>query len=184
MENHCADQAYSFNYTTINDSGPNNGYEYVTSASNMNGQNSPTKFEYVVVSDLLRQTAFYNAQCGNFSSSNPTGFIARSQLKQDVFNHEQGSVLSHWTEYRDAQNDSSNNIGAALESAIGAPGSSGGSFAQNSGDAAMNRIAQATGVEPCGGDVTKNSSQSCASCGTINFSPYLSCNGQPVPYCH
>jgi hypothetical protein len=95
----CADQAYSFNYTTINDSGPNNGYEYVTSASNMNGQNSPTKFEYVVVSDLLSQTAFYNAQCGNFSSSNPTGFIAGSQLNQDVFNHEQGSVLSHWTEY-------------------------------------------------------------------------------------
>jgi hypothetical protein len=178
----CADLAFSFNFSTVNDSGPNNGYEYVTSASDQSG-NSPTKFEYIVVSDVLSTTTFYNAQCGDFSSSNSSGFIAGSQLKQNIFNHEQGSTLSHWTEYRDAQNNSSNNIGVALESATAPPGSTGNSFAQNAGSAALNRIAQAVTVEPCGGLVINDSSQACKVCGTINYSPYQACNGQPVPHC-
>src|SRR5262249_40919535 len=106
-----------------------------------------------------------------------------SQLKQNIFNHEQGSTLSHWTEYRDAQNNSSNNIGVALESATAPPGSTGNSFAQNAGSAALNRIKQAEAVEPCGGLVTKDTSQACKACGTVNYSPYQACNGQPVPHC-
>ena len=78
-----ADLAFSFNYATVNDNGPNNGYEYVTSASDVSGS-SPTQFQYIVVSDLLTATTFYNAQCGNFSSSNTTGFfIAGSRLKTE-----------------------------------------------------------------------------------------------------
>ena len=111
----CADMAYSFNFATVNDNGPNNGYEYVTSASDASGS-SPTQFQFIVVTDLLSATTFYNAQCGNFSSSKSAGFIAGSQLKQNVFDHEQGSVFSHWTEYVSAQNSSSNNIGTVLES--------------------------------------------------------------------
>ena len=179
----CADLAYSYTFATVNDNGPNNGYEYVTSASDAYG-GKPTQVQFIVVSDLLSATTFYNAQCGNYSSSNSSGFIAGSQLKQNVFDHEQGSVLSHWTEYRDAQNNSSNNIGVVLESTTAPPPSSGNSFAQNAGDAAKQRIAQAVSGEPCGGTVNKDSSQSCATCGAINYSPYQSCNGQPVPYCH
>lgn len=66
----CADLAYSFNFATVSDEGPNKGYEYVTSASDQSapGQpgNHPTKFEYIVLSDLLTATTFYNAQCGDF----------------------------------------------------------------------------------------------------------------------
>ena len=130
----CADLAYSFNFATISDNGPNDGYEYVTSASDSSG-GLPTKFEYVVVSDLLSvSTSFYTHQCGTYSSANTSGFIAGSQLKQNVLDHEQGSVFSHWTEYRDAQNNSSNNIGSAVEAAVGVPGSSGKSFATTFGD--------------------------------------------------
>lgn len=178
----CADLAYSFNFNTVNDTGPNSGYEYVTSASDRNGAN-PTKFEFIVVSDLLTTTTFYTAQCGDYASSNLAGFIAGSQLKQNVFDHEQGPILSHWTEYRDSQNSSANNIGVVLESAVGQPGSTGGSFAQTPADAALNRIAQASRLEPCGGIVNKDSSQSCATCGAINFNPYQACQGQPVPHC-
>lgn len=178
----CADLAFSFNFSTISDNGPNQGYEYVTSASDQSGTN-PTKYEYIVVSDALSATTFYNAQCGDFSSSNAAGFIAGSQLKQNIFNHEQGSTLSHWTEYRDAQNNSNNNIGVVLEAATAPPGSTGNSFAQNGGNAALSRIGQAVAVEPCGGLVNKDSSQSCKVCGGINYSPYQACNGTPVPYC-
>jgi hypothetical protein len=179
----CADLAYSFNFATVSDGGPNNGYEYVTSVSASSGS-SATQFQYIVVSDLLSASPFYNAQCGTFSSSNSSGFIAGSQLKQDVFDHESGSVLSHWTEYVSAQNNSANNIGTVLESTTAPPGSTGNSFATSAGNAALNRIAQAVTVEPCGGVVTKDSSQSCALCGNINFSPYTSCSGSPVPYCN
>lgn len=178
----CADQAFSFNFSTISDGGPNHGYEYVTSASSQDGARQ-TKFEFIVVSDLLSQTSFYNSQCGDFSSSNLAGFIAGSQLKQNVFDHEQGAILSHWTEYRDAQNVPTNNIGSVLEAATASPGSIGSSFAQNAGNAALNRISQAVDGEPCLGSVNRNSSQSCANCGTINFSPYQGCIGQPVPHC-
>jgi hypothetical protein len=179
----CSDLAYVFSFTTISDNGPNQGYEYVTSAVASNG-GLPTKVEYIVVSDLLSGSTFYNAQCGTYSSSNSSGFISGTQLKQNVLDHEQGSILSHWSQYRDAQNSTSNNIGVILEAATGTPGSTGGAFAQSVGDAALARIASAASAEPCGGIVNKDSSQSCATCGLINFSPYQTCSGQPVSYCH
>lgn len=179
----CADMAYSFQFATVSDNGPNNGYEYVTSASNISGS-LPTKYEYIVVSDLLSASDFFVHQCGTFSASNTSGFIAGSQLQQNVFDHEQGSILSHWTEYRDAQNSTANNIGTVLEAAIGSPGSTGDSFAKTPGDAALARIAQAVAVEPCGGLVTNDSSQGCKTCGAVNYSPYQSCGtAQPVPFC-
>jgi len=179
----CADQAYSFNTATVSDNGPNNGYSYVTSASSSyNGQS--TQFAYVVVSDLLSATTFYTAQCGTFSSTNSSGFIAGSQLKQNVLDHEQGSVLSHWTEYVNAQNNPSNNVGVVLEAATAPPGVTGTSFASTPANQAQTNIGQAVAVEPCGGAVNVDSSQSCAACGAINFSPYQSCGGaQPVAYC-
>jgi len=165
----CADLTYSFNFTTVSDNGPNSGYEYATSASDANlGQ--PTKFEYIVVSDLLSASStFYIHQCGTYSSADTSGFIAGSQLRQNAFDHEQGSVLSHWTEYRDAQNNSGNNIGTVLETAVGAPGGADNSFAKTKGDAALNRIAQAVSAEPCGGLVNKDSSQSCKNLWSYQF---------------
>jgi hypothetical protein len=77
-----------------------------------------------------------------------------------------------------------NNIGTVLESTTAPPGSTGNTFAQTAGNAALNRIAQAVAVEPYGGLVDKDSSQACALCGVFNYSPYTSCSGQPLPYCH
>lgn len=186
----CADLAFSFSPPTlINDGGPNNGYQYVTSVFDTHG-NSPTKFEYIVVTDLLNSAStFYTSQCGDFSSGNSGGFIAGSQLKQNVFDHEQGTVLSHWTQYRDAQNNSANNIGTVLEAIIAVPGVPTAMYSQTLTDAgfgAMNRIRQPINDknnEPCGGFVNYDSSQSCKYCGTINFTG-SSCGGiTSVPYC-
>lgn len=186
----CADLAFSFDSAPpISDNGPNSGYQYVTSVSSTGPSpgNQPTQFPYIVVTDLLSATTFYNAQCGTYSSSNSSGFIAGSQLKQNVLDHEQGSILSHWTEYRDAQNNSANNIGTKLEAEIGTPGMSQTDYDDNltnAGKAAVNSILAAVAVEPCGGSPNDDSSQSCKYCGTINYSPYTSCGGsQPVPYC-
>jgi hypothetical protein len=183
----CADMAFSFSSTQVVDGGPNNGYQYVTSVSNVFGS-QPTKFEYIVVSDLLDPTsAFYTAQCGTFSASNTSGFVAGSQLNQNVFDHEQGSILSHWTEYRDAQNNSSNNVGTVLEPITGPPGMSTATYQQNVSSAGQNAIAaiaQAFAVEPCNGLVSYDSSQSCKYCGNFNYAPYQSCGAAtPVPYC-
>jgi len=182
----CADLAFSFIDNQVIDNGPNNGYRYVTSATDSNGS-QPTQFPYIVVSDLLSATTFYNAQCGNYSSTNSTGFIAGSQLKQNVFDHEQGPIFSHWTEYRDAQNIPSNNVGTVLEAMTAPPGTAQSTYEgqlNSAGSNAQNNIDAAASIEPCNEDPTKDSSQSCAECGAINYSPYQPCNGQPVPYCH
>ncbi len=183
----CADLAFSFTSSApIADNGPNNGYQYVTSVSSTSGSQA-TQFQYIVVSDLLSATTFYNAQCGTYSSSNSSGFIAGSQLKQNVLDHEQGSVLSHWTEYVNAQNNSGNNVGTVLEAAVGAPGTSQSGYQTsltNDGRTAVNNILTAVAVEPCNGSLNDDSSQSCVYCGTINSSPYQSCGtSQPVAHC-
>jgi len=184
----CADQAFSFQTSSpISDGGPNNGYQYILSASNSyNGQ--ATRYQYIVVSDLLSATTFYNAQCGTYSSSNSNGFIAGLQLKQNVFDHEMGPVLSHWTEYVNAQNSSNNNIGSVVEAQIGAPGMPQQTFitnVNNVGGAARNAILAAVANEPCYGLATYDSSQACKYCGIINVGPsYYLCGGaQPVAYC-
>jgi hypothetical protein len=136
---------------------------------------------------LLSATTFYKAQCGNYSSSNSTGFIAGSQLDQNVFDHESGSVLSHWTEYVSAQNNSSNNIGTILEAMVGTPGTLSAAYQKaltDSGNGAIGSIQAAVAVAPCKGNVNYDSSQACGYCGSINFSPYTSCGtSQPGPYC-
>jgi hypothetical protein len=188
----CPDQNFYFQLAASISSGPNAGYQYVSSAMSRNSDGTmPTQYQFIVVSDLLSSTDFFNAQCGNFSSSNASGFIAGTQLKLNVFDHEQGSILSHWTEYRDAQNLSSNNIGTVLESQVGSPGTTPEAFQSqvtDAGTAALNRIETAAGTEPCGGSAIEDSSQSCKSCGALNLqlpgSPYASCGGaQPVAYC-
>jgi hypothetical protein len=183
----CADMAFDPTPAQVADGGPNHGYRYVSSVADA-FQGLPTRFAYIVVTDLLDPTStFHAAQCGTFSASNQSGFIAGSQLKDNVFNHEQGSVLSHWTEYRDAQDNPSNNVGALLEMVVGPPGISQVQFDQSVRDAGNNaiaRIAQAVAQEPCSGAIDRDSSQSCKYCGTVNYAPYQSCGGAtPVPYC-
>jgi hypothetical protein len=185
----CPDLTFSFVAAApISDNGPNNGYQYASSVSSTNESGQPTQFQYIIVSDLLSATTFYNKQCGTYSSSNSSGFIAGSQLKQNVLDHEAGSVLSHWTEYVNAQNNSSNNIGTVLEANIGTPGTSQSAYAlalTNAGTNATNSILTAVAAEPCNDLPNDDSSQSCKYCGSINYSPYTSCgNSQPVPYCH
>ncbi len=186
----CADLAFDFTTAVpISDNGPNNGYQYISTVSSTSQGNppNPTKYEFIVVSSVLSATTFYNAQCGTYSTANQAGFIAGSQLKQNIFDHEQGSVFSHWTEYRDAQNNVANNIGTQLEPLVAAPGTSQAAFittATNTASSARDRIKAAGAVEPCDGIPEKDSSQSCKFCGTINYIPYVSCgNSQPVPYC-
>ncbi len=183
----CPDQAFSYVDSAVSDGGPNNGYLYVVSASNANGS-TLTKYEFVVVSDILNiSSTFYKHQCGTYSATNSSGFIAGSQLNQNVVDHEQGNIFSHWTEYRDAQNNPNYNIGTILEAKTAPPGTAQTTFENSLNSAGTNAITtiyNAGNIEPCGGNPSQDSSQSCANCGGINYSPYQSCTGTPIPYCH
>ncbi|MCI0356141.1 MAG: hypothetical protein L0099_14050, partial [Acidobacteria bacterium] len=81
---YCPDLAFKGTAAQVTDGGLNHGYWYpssVTDSPLLFSTVVPTKFEYIVVSDLLDPTStFYTSQCGTFSASNPSGFIAGSQL--------------------------------------------------------------------------------------------------------
>ncbi len=182
----CYDGAFSYSPSAPISGGPNSGYQYVTSVSPDASQTQPTKYEFIVLPDVLSATTFYKAQCGNYSSSNASGFIAGSQLSQNIFDHEQGSVLSHYSQYVSAQNNTANNVGDVLESTVATPGTSSATFTKTLNDtatAAINRIDAAAAPEPCNDQPERDSSQSCFFCGAINYSPYKSCAGTPVPHC-
>jgi hypothetical protein len=188
----CPDLAFGFTDAKVQDSGPNNGYWYVATARDSTGTCPgtscvPTKYEYAVVSDLLSPTTFYSAQCGTYSATNTSGLIAAVQLKQNAFDHEQGPVLSHWTEYVSTQNNSANNVGIVLESTTGAPSLSQSAFDQTAtsvGNSAVGRIVAGGAPEPCSDKLEEDSSQACKFCGAINYSPYQSCgSATPVAYC-
>jgi hypothetical protein len=176
----CVVEAFSFGFDGITDNGPNNGYGYITKAFSQNQDGTPTTFQYIIVSDLLDSSSqFYRAQCGNFDpQSNPNGFISGLQLKTNSFDHEEGPVLSHWTNYVQAQNNPSNNIGLVLEGQIAVPGVDEAGFRVQINSVtsiAELTIAQITMEQPCGGDVRRDSSQSCTFFGNINFNNQL-CN--------
>lgn len=172
----CLNQSFSFNTSSINDNGPNEGFSYVTSVSSSSSDGtSTTKYFYVISPDLQNtSSAFYQAQCGNYNAtSNPNGFISGPNLLTDTTRHESGVVQSHYENYVVAQNNPSSNLGAVAE---GMTGLESAQTLANNVSSTLNQnlqtILSASQVEPC-------SVQQDATCnfqGYINFSPYQACN--------
>ena len=170
----CLAQYFSFNTAQISDNGPNNGYSYVTSISSKDASNNYTAYFYVISPDLENtSSAFYKAQCGNYSSTAQTGFISGSNLLTDAIRHESGTVQSHYQQYVVAQDNSANNLGTVAEATTGLEAAqtlANGLTTTLTGD--RNTILSATQVQPCGVQYDA----SCNFQGCINFSPYHSCS--------
>lgn len=174
------DQNWSFSASRINDNGPNQGFDYVASASNSSTNPSRNTVYCYVISPDLKNTnnAFYQAQCGSYNAqTNPNGLISGADLLANAIRHESGAVQSHYNNYVLAQSDPSNNLGAVAEAQVGIPSVALATFVNNVSTTLGHKkhaIDVAFTVEPCGSsDVRLNAS--CTFQGYINFSPYQSC---------
>jgi len=78
---YCNTDGAAFNTATVNDGGPNNGYQYLTSVT-AGSTNLTWGYYYVISPDLQNSSsAFSLAQCGNYNAqSNPNGYITQPNL--------------------------------------------------------------------------------------------------------
>lgn len=178
----CVDQQFSQTPYLIGDNGPNHGFRYVYNASST--YNSvPTTFNFVIAGYLDDSgTEFAQKQCGNYNLSTNTGYISHAQLKSNTYEHESGSITGHYATYKLTQDDSTNNIGTAVEAVVGPPGQSETDFNQQARDVANSKgsaIASAAFPTPetlttfCNSDVRND--PTCVFRGFINWPVYTSC---------
>ena len=111
----------------VNDNGPNHGFLYVARIRESftdaeTGKFTPTAFYWEVSGDLenpppiVATGQFAQAQCGNYNPvTNSTGFISVGNLDSNARGHEAGTVRSHWTLYKAAQDDPANNLGVVAD---------------------------------------------------------------------
>lgn len=168
----CLDEAASFNDAVVGDSGPNQGYHYVTSVSSTY-QGTTTAYYYVISPDLTNTaSAFYKAQTGTYNAqSNSNGFISGANLLADTTRHESGTVNAHYENYVVAQNNPANNPGAVAEADTGPPSQSTPDFQSKVvGDltTAKNSILSAEQVEPCNSRYTYYDA-TCTFQGYVNY---------------
>jgi len=117
-----------------------------------------TAYQWERVADLDNTTStFYTKQTGTYNAqSDPTGYISGSNLATQTQRHEIGLaqsnyIQSHWIEYQDALNNSSNNFGTIMEASVGPPSESETTFESGLNTALSNAnaaIGTAFGVEP------------------------------------
>lgn len=173
---YCNTDGSSFNTSTVNDGGPNNGYKYVTSIS-QGSSNQPWAYYYVISPDLQNSSsAFSVAQCGNYNAqTNTNGFISQPNLLSNTVRHESGTTASHYAQYSAAVNASANNPGTVAEQQIGAPGLTTTQFVNNvttAVNSASSNIDLATKTpEPPGPNYDANDTFQ----GYTNFYPYAVC---------
>ncbi len=168
-------QKFSVQTTAVNDSGPNQGFKYVSSLSN-SFNNVSTGYLYVVPPDAENTAStFYQSQCGNYNAqTNPSGFISGANLLAGIIRHESGPANSHYANYVAAQGDTANNLGVVGESQTGAPSVTLDTFTNGvvtTLNGKVSVIAAAAQVEPC----AVNRDASCVFLGNVNFAPYQSC---------
>jgi len=170
--------AFTYSAETIQDNGPNNGYKYITSISDTEN-NLVTVFFYLISPDLKNtSSAFYQAQCGNYSATtNPRGFISGAALLDNTKRHEAGSVAeygpevkSHYNNYVVANTSPRHNLGITAESSVGRPSISFDSFRASVTTRLRNSrtaITSATSYEHCGGNVSNDNN--CNFQGFVNY---------------
>ena len=103
----------------VNDNGPNHGLRYSTSV----GESGPPAAFYFALNIELENPlgtvatgVFAQAQCGDYNQlTNPMGFVSAGNLDVGARGHEAGSIQSHWTQYKAAQDDPANNLGVVVD---------------------------------------------------------------------
>jgi hypothetical protein len=163
----CLALAWSTTPATVS-GGPNNGYQYLTSAS----QTAQAEYAWSLNPDLVNSgSTFSQAQRGNYNAAQNRGWISWADLKNGTDRHEAGPMNSHWAQYS-AANGGANNLGTVAEPQVGAPGSNFNQQVSNAMQAAANALQTATSTpEPCGEWMDAACT---ASLGYVNFTPYQS----------
>lgn len=157
--------------SVISDGGPNNGYGYYVTMPSFQ-----TSYSYEINPDLENSgSTFYQHQCGNYSTSNPSGYISGSNLLAQTRRHEyNSSTQSHYAFYSNSMSGS-NNPGDYVESRVASPGTSPSSFDSATGsglNTLYQNIVNAFSVEPFPVNYDANGNP----LGNINYAPYASCN--------
>lgn len=155
----------------ISDGGPNNGYGYYVTMPSFQ-----TSYSYEINPDLENTgSTFYQHQCGNYSTSNPSGYISGSNLLAQTRRHEyNSSTQSHYVFYSNSLSGTSN-PGDYVESRVATPGTSPSSFDSATGselNTLYQNILNAFSVEP----FPVNDDANGNFLGNINYAPYASCN--------
>ncbi len=176
----CYQGGWTYHFSQVS-GGPNNGYYYTTSVSNVDGANgNPTAFQWERVPDLDNASStFYMEQTGTYNVSNPStgpnGCVSGSNLATQTQRHEAGSVQGHWGNYNNSQNQSSNNLGVLAEAQVGLPTLTSNQYqaqVDNALQSANSTILTATQVQP----YPVNDDQNGTFLGFVNFPPaYTSC---------
>jgi hypothetical protein len=169
---------YKFGHSQITDNGPNHGFRYVTSISDVNDTVSParpTGFYWAYLASLKNQTEFYQKQCGTYDAlNNPNGGISKENLVFGIKRHEALGTNSHYQQYVTAQNDPSNNLGIAAEAIVDAQTSTSQQFIDKVNGilgAKRELINAATAIQPPGAQYTDGNQYM----GGINYFPYSPC---------
>jgi hypothetical protein len=161
---------YSFNHAAV-PSGPNQGLRYVTSFT----PTGPRYFQWALTNHLANTASeFYRMQCGR------NGFISGAVLKSNTEEHESGTTLGHYQQYRDT--NSAQNLGAAAEQHVKALAQT--AFQQELQDLLNGKLTQihnATGSEAACNSVV-NHDTSCVNRGAVNYPPYQPCTDPPPPH--
>jgi hypothetical protein len=164
---YCDIEDYSYNFATIS-SGPNQGYSYITGATNN------ASFHWIVAQDVQNASStFYQKQCGNYNARTNTGYIGGAQLNANTVRHESGTVEGHFGQYVTSQSDPNNNVGTGLEIAVNF--SSGQTFQNWVSSYIAPRVTAITNKTRSPDPYDVNHDQSGAYDGPINFSPYAPC---------
>jgi hypothetical protein len=154
----------------LSDGGPNNGYGYYGTMPSFQ-----TSYKYEINPDLKNTgSTFYLHQCGNYSTSNPSGYISGSNLLAQTRRHEYNSITqSHYAFYSNSLSNP-NNPGDYVESRVAPPGANPSSFDSATGSGLSNlyqNIVNAFSVEPF--SVNKDANGNFL--GNINYAPYAPC---------
>jgi hypothetical protein len=168
----CVDQYFTDVPAQVTDNGPNQGYWYVQVATN-----GATAFNYIIAGYLDNSnSAFATKQCGNYNAGTNTGFISYAQLVSNTYQHESGTLLGHYIQYKSTQDNPANNVGVAVESVVGSPGITQAQFDSTVLGVAQSKggiIASAMSSEACNHDVRLDTS--CVFRGFINWPTYATC---------
>jgi hypothetical protein len=171
----CLDQYFSITRTQIAGNGPNKGFWYVQSASNVG--TLPTSFDWTIAGYLDDSTSeFAQKQCGDYNPATNTGFISHAQLKTNTVEHESGTVLGHYSQYKSTQDIDANNVGVSVEKEVGTPSMTDTQFRDQVFSVAIAKgeaIASAMSAQACNADVRKDTS--CQFRGFINWPAYATC---------
>jgi hypothetical protein len=157
---------YSYDTAAVS-SGPNQGLYYVTSYA----PTGTRYFQWAMTNHLANASSeFFERNCGS------PPFISGAVLRSNVQEHEAGTSLGHYQQYRDARN--AHNPGAAAEQHVLLAESETAfrSHLVQTLTAKFQQIFDATSSESaCNSEA--NYDTSCTRRGEINYPPYQPCGG-------